>query len=153
MNFTHLTNKLVKYRNDKIVFVGLGNDARGDDAAGLLFSNMLKTKSAFKNSKFIIAGKSPENYLQEILAYNPETVVFVDAANWGGNPGEISILDADTIANIDISTHTFSIKMVEEFLSLNNKIDFYYIGIQPENIELGKKMSLQVSQAINNFFI
>ncbi len=152
MNFTHLINKLAKYKNDKIVFIGLGNETRGDDLAGLLFIDILKTTSAFENSKFIIAGKNPENYLQEILNYNPEAAVFIDAANWGGEPGEISFIESDNIANIDFSTHAFSIKIVEQFLTLNNKMDFIYIGIQPENTELGKKVSLQVSQAIKKFF-
>jgi hydrogenase 3 maturation protease len=152
MNFTHLTDRLSKYRNDKIVFVGLGNELRRDDLAGLVFINALKTKAVFNKSKFIIAGKNPENYLQEILESNPEAVVFIDAADWGGEPGDISFLEADSIASGDFSTHAYSIKLLEQFLLLNRQMDFVYIGIQPKTNELGKEMSLQVNQAIKQFF-
>ena len=152
MNFTHLTDRLSKYRNDKIVFVGLGNELRGDDLAGLVFIDTLKTKTVFNKSKFIIAGKNPENYLQEILGSNPEAVVFIDAADWGGEPGDISFLEADSIASGDFSTHAYSIKLLEQFLSLNMPMDFVYIGIQSKTTALGKEMSSQVNHAIKEFF-
>ena len=153
MNFTQLINRLSKYRNDKIVFVGLGNELRGDDLAGLVFIDTLKTKTVFNKSKFIIAGKNPENYLQEILGSNPEAVVFIDAADWGGEPGDISFLEADSIASGDFSTHAYSIKLLEQFLSLNRQMDFVYIGIQPKNTDFGKEITLEVNHAIKEFFI
>ncbi len=152
MNFTQLTDRLSKYNSNKIAFVGLGNELRGDDLAGLVFIEALKTKTVFNKSKFIIAGKNPENYLQEILDYNPEAVVFIDAADFLGEPGEISLLESDLLANIDFSTHAYSIKLIEKFLSLNRQIDFIYIGIQPKTTELGKEMSSQVNHAIKEFF-
>ena len=152
MNFTQLTDRLSKYNSNKIAFVGLGNELRGDDLAGLVFIEALKTKTVFNKSKFIVAGKNPENYLQEILDYNPEAVVFIDAADFLGEPGEISLLESDSLANIDFSTHAYSIKLIEKFLSLNRQIDFIYIGIQPKTTELGKEMSSQVNHAIKEFF-
>ena len=153
MNFTQLTDKLSKYNSNKIAFVGLGNELRGDDLAGLVFIDALKTKTVFNKSKFIIAGKNPENYLQEILISNPEAVVFIDAADWGGEPGDISFLEADTIASGDFSTHAYSIKLLEQFLSLNRPMDFVYIGIQPKNTDFGKEITLEVNHAIKEFFI
>jgi hydrogenase 3 maturation protease len=152
MNFTQLLNRLSKYRNDKIVFVGLGNEVRGDDLAGLVFIDALKTKTVFNKSKFITAGKNPENYLQEILISNPEVVVFIDAADWGGEPGDISFLDSDSIAGGDFSTHAYSIKLIEEFLLLNRRIDIVYIGIQTKSTNFRKGMSLQVYYSIKEFF-
>lgn len=152
MNFIHLTNSLSRYAKDKILFIGLGNDIRGDDLAGIFFTNLLKTKSAFKESNFIIAGKNPENYLGEITNLKPEAVVFADAASWGGLPGEISLIESENISDIDFSTHAYSIKLVEKFLLLNNRMDFYYIGIQTKSTELCKEMSSEVMSAIKNFF-
>ena len=152
MNFTQLTDKLSKYNSNKIAFVGLGNELRGDDLAGLVFIDMLRTKTVFNKANFISAGKNPENHLQEILDYNPEAVIFIDAADWGGEPGEISLLEPESLANIDFSTHAYSIKLIEKFLSLNNQIDFIYIGIQPKTTDFGKEMTLQVNHAIKEFF-
>lgn len=153
MNFTHLIDRLSRYVNDKIVFVGLGNETRGDDLAGLLFIDSLKKSKCFGESKFINAGKNPENYLHEILEYKPEAVVFIDAADWGGKPGEISFLESDSISNIDFSTHTFSIKLVEQYLLLSIPMDFVYIGIQPGTTEFGSEISFRVSESIKDFFM
>jgi len=153
MNFTQLIDRLSKHSNDKIVFVGLGNETRGDDFAGLVFIDALKTKTVFSQSGFIVAGTNPENYLQEILDYNPEAVVFIDAADWGGETGEISFLENESLANNDFSTHAYSIKLIEEFLLLNRRMDIVYIGIQTNPTTFRKEMSLQVNQAINEFFI
>lgn len=152
MNFTRLVNELSKYPINKIVFVGLGNKLRGDDFAGIFFINLLKTKPQFKDSKFITAGKNPENHLAEIVNFKPSLVVFIDAANWGGHPGEISIIKSETITNFDFSTHAYSIKLVEKFLLLNMKTEFLYIGIQTKCTELGKEMTEEVSSTIRNFF-
>lgn len=153
MNFTHLIDELSNYPADKIIFVGLGNKARGDDFAGIFFINLLRTKPKFKNSKFINAGKNPENHLAEIINHQPLLVVFVDAANWGGKAGDISFIKSETITNVDFSTHAYSIKLVEKFLLLNIKTEFLYIGIQTKCTELGKEMTEEVSSAIRNFFI
>jgi len=64
MNFMHLTDELSKYYTDKIVFVGLGNELREDDGAGLEFVERLKSEKEFNKSHFIIVGRNPENYLQ-----------------------------------------------------------------------------------------
>jgi len=44
MNFTQLTDELSKYDKDRIVFVGLGNELREDDGAGLELVERLKSK-------------------------------------------------------------------------------------------------------------
>ena len=78
-----------------------------------------------------MAGRNPENHLQAILNYNPQIVIFIDAAEWNGNPGEIKKFNEDEISHTDFSTHTFSIKMIQEFLLNQRQMDFMFLGIQP----------------------
>lgn len=152
MNFTDLINKLSKYGKKKIVFVGLGNELRTDDGVGIEFIKRLKAQREFKNSHFIIAERNPENFLYSILSCNPEVVVFIDAANWDGVPGEIKFFNDDEIKNTGFSTHTYSIKMIKDFLAIEGKMDFIFIGIQPFSTDFGFGLSTIVKTKIDEFF-
>ena len=152
MNFTQLTDELSKYDKDRIAFVGLGNELREDDGAGLELVERLKSKKEFHKSHFIIAERNPENHLQAILSYNPQIVIFIDAAEWGGNPGEIKKFNEDEISHTDFSTHTFSIKMIQEFLLNQRQMDFMFLGIQPLSTSFRQGISDLVKIKLEAFF-
>jgi len=152
MNFMHLTDELSKYYTDKIVFVGLGNELREDDGAGLELVERLKSKKEFHKSHFIIAGRNPENHLQAILNYNPQIVIFIDAAEWNGNPGEIKKVNEDEISHTDFSTHTFSIKMIKEYQLNHQQMDFMFLGIQPLSTNFRRGLSDLVKIKLEAFF-
>lgn len=152
MNFMHLTDELSNYRKDKIVFVGLGNELRADDAAGLELVKKIKSTNEFKTSPFILAGRNPENHLQTILDYNPEIVVFIDAAEWNGNPGDIKLFNDEDIALTEFSTHTFSIKMIKDYLINQKQMNVMFIGIKPLRKNFEEGLSEPVQIAIEKFF-
>jgi hydrogenase 3 maturation protease len=152
MNFTHLTDELSKYQDDRIVFVGLGNELRADDGAGLKLVERLKSKKEFKNSHFILAERNPENHLQEIISYNPQIVIFVDAADWNGNAGDIKIFNDEEVSQSGFSTHTFSIKMIKDFLLNHQQMDFMFIGNQPLTTNFSEGLSPQVKKKLDEFF-
>lgn len=152
MNFTHLTDELSNYDKDRIVFVGLGNELRADDGAGLKLTERLKSKNEFSNSHFILAGRNPENHLQEILNQNPQIVIFIDAAEWNGNPGEIKIFNDDEISQTEFSTHTFSITMIKDFLLNHQQMDFMFLGIQPLSTSFNEGLSEPIRIQLEKFF-
>lgn len=148
----HLTDELSKYDKNRIVFVGLGNELREDDGAGLELVERLKSKKEFHTSHFIIARRNPENHLQAILNYNPQIVIFIDAAKWNGNPGEIKKFNEHEITQTDFSTHTFSIKMIQEFLLNHRQMDFMFLGIQPLSTSFRQGLSDTIKNQIEAFF-
>ncbi len=152
MNFEEFSSALHCYKASKLVFVGLGNEYRNDDAAGLLFLRELKAVYWFKDSYFIRAERNPENFLEIILRYDPKAVVFIDAADWGGFPGNIRWLEKDEISGIKFSTHTFSINLIEQYLSSYKELDFFYLGIQIADQEPGTNVSPQIQDALKQFF-
>jgi hydrogenase 3 maturation protease len=152
MNFTHLTNELSIYQQDRIVFVGLGNEQREDDGAGLELVERLKSKKEFRKSQFIKAGRNPENYLQTILNCNPDIVVFIDAAEWNGSSGDVKIFNDEEIDQTEFSTHTFSIKMIKDYLLNQQPMNFMFIGIQPLRTNYKQGLSEPVQIAIEKFF-
>jgi hydrogenase 3 maturation protease len=152
MNFRDFSLDLIDFDPHKITFVAIGNKMRGDDGISFYFMEKLTNNPLFKESNFIDVGTNPENYLNKILNGNPELVIFIDAADFGGLPGEIRWLDNHQVNSIDISTHAFSIKLVEEFLSAENKILFKYVGIQPLSIKFEGTISKALLDSVNSFF-
>lgn len=152
MNFTQLTDELSKYDKERIVFVGLGNELREDDGAGLELTQRLKSKKEFHKSHFLIAGRNPENHLEAIINYNPQVVIFIDAAEWNGNPGEIKKFNEDEISQTDFSTHTFSITMIRDFLLNQKQMDFIFLGIQTFSTSFTQGLSDLVKIKLESFF-
>lgn len=152
MNFTHLQSELSRFNKEKIVFIGLGNELRGDDGAGLKLTELISSDKEFKDSHFIFAGTNPENYLQKILEFKPEAVIFIDTASWKVEPGEIKFLTSSEIRDSDFSTHAFSIKLIEKYINSNHPCKIFYLGIQPGSVSFGSSISEKVIAGINKFF-
>jgi hydrogenase 3 maturation protease len=153
MNINELHEHLKCFSNKEIVFIGLGNEYKGDDAAGLLLLDQLKLSLIFSDANFIKAGTNPENYLDKILALNLKVVVFIDAILLEEQPGTIKILSPEEVDSLSISTHTFSIKMIENYLKQHQQLEFFYLGIQPKLMKFFDNISDDVLQGINNFFV
>jgi len=151
MNFTDFKKALTE-PEDEIVFVGLGNIARGDDAAGLLFLRELKSQTTFRASNFFEAKTNPENYLERILELHPKLVVFIDAANVGVRPGDMGWIEADELDTARISTHAFNITMVEQYLKAHQSLNVKYFGIKPQSTTPGHPVSDIVKDSIKRFF-
>ena len=150
MNFKTFCKTLLPAEH--LVFAGLGNDARGDDAAGLLFLDILSRKPEFHSAVFICAGTNPENVLQPILNAQPSMLIFIDSTDWGGAPGDIRWIDRRELDQIRISTHAFSISMVEEYLRAHQAMDIRYLGIQVRSTRTGDPICQPVLRAIKTFF-
>lgn len=152
MNFTNFEKELYPFQSKDIVFVGLGNEYRGDDAAGLIFLNRLNESCEFVAAHFVNARTNPENHLEEILGYSPQLVVFIDAARFGGLPGELKWLRPSQVKQAKISTHAFSMDMVEKYLIAHQPMEFKYLAIQPHIMRPNQPLSTMVEQKLNQFF-
>lgn len=152
MNFNDFKRELSAFANHQIIFIGLGNELRGDDGAGLLFLKHLKRAAEFQRSFFVYAGTNPENYLQTILDSKAQLAVFIDAARWGGKPGEITWLSAEQIDAVGISSHAYSIRLVEQYLKTEQDMTFKYLVIEPFTMQLNRACSPVVQKSIHKFF-
>ncbi|MBL7136689.1 MAG: hypothetical protein ISS81_08895, partial [Candidatus Marinimicrobia bacterium] len=62
-------------------------------------------------------------------------------------------IDPGKIDSVNISTHAFSIKMVEEFLDKYHPFKFMYLGIEPFTTKLGENVSSEILKSIDSFFV
>jgi len=152
MNFRQFCSDLSGFRPEEIVFIGLGNHRRGDDAAGLFFTEELRQQKYFENANFILAGTNPENYLQAILDCKARLALFIDIAHEYDPPGALGWLPGDRIESAGISTHAFSISVIEKYIRAQKGPDVRYFVIKPDNCELDKPLSEFVKKNIKDFF-
>jgi hydrogenase 3 maturation protease len=142
----NFSDKLKNRLRGRSVLVGIGNTMRGDDGFGPHLVAALKDKVVFD---LVDCGTAPENHIFPILERNPETVVFLDAANFGGAPGEIRVLEMSEVAEISFSTHSASLNLLADlFREANPLLNICIVAIQPKDTALGARMSEEVRQGI-----
>jgi len=141
-----LFEQLKKFRGSRTLIVGIGNVLKGDDGVGPLVCEQLG--HAKISAELIDAGTVPENYIQPIIKKAPQNLLVIDAINFGASPGTIRIFEPDELQSQTISTHTLTPRIFIDMVCQNIKLDVYFVGIQPAQIQLGQSISPQVSQAI-----
>jgi len=135
----------------KVAILGIGSQLKGDDAGGILVAGDLQ-KSLAKSPKkteigVFVGGTAPENITSEIKKFGPSHLVIIDAADIGGSPGEIKLIDAENIGGISFSTHNLPANMLIEYLRQFLKCEVIIIGIQPKSLEFGKEPSAEMKKS------
>ncbi|MCL2888214.1 MAG: hydrogenase maturation protease [Elusimicrobia bacterium] len=147
-----MINKIKSFPAEKVLFLGIGNTARGDDGAGPYFINSLGSVSRHHKYKFIDCGTMPESFVKEIKACKPALIVFVDAANYGGAKAEIRELSLSEIDGVSASTHSMPLTVLAKFLAAEIKPAplFLFLGIQAASINMGDELDGDIIHSINN---
>ena len=150
MNLNKFNKFLSNYKKPNIVIIGLGNQARKDDGAGLLLIDQLQNREIFKKIHFIQVGRTPENYLQKILSVEPELVIFVDSIDCNTSD-EISLFTSEELEEEQFSTHSYSIKLIAKYIKKYGNPDIRYLGIPICNTQIQFNISSDVNNYINKF--
>lgn len=129
--------KLLSNKDKKILFVGIGNLLKKDDGAGVYVSSGIKGSDTVSS---LTVEVSIENYIGKINRINPDILVLIDAVDMGSVPGTYKLLDINQTEDMTFNTHNISARRVSDFF----KMPVYLIGIQPESIDFGEKMSYLV---------
>jgi|WetSurMetagenome_2_1015567.scaffolds.fasta_scaffold467260_2 hydrogenase maturation protease len=130
-------------------FLAIGNPDRGDDGAGIVLARRLREAGI----PFIIeGGMTPERVLPQVRDLGCETVVFLDAADFGAEPGAVVVMDAEQVAGRfpQISTHKLSLGTLASLVKGDHGNHVYLVGIQPASIEIdGGGLSDAVAAAVD----
>ncbi len=123
----NLTMELLKrLLEKKFLFLGVGNPERGDDGIGTMVVSKLETEHKLD------CGFVPENYTGKIRRMGPEVIIMVDAVDFGGNPGEITITEAENAKGAMLSTHSMPLSI---FCKMLPESKIYLLGIQPKSFQ------------------
>ncbi|UCG57328.1 MAG: hydrogenase 3 maturation endopeptidase HyCI [Phycisphaerales bacterium] len=137
--------QLNKLQGSKTVIVGIGNTLKGDDGAGPLVCQKLMGKVA---AEVVDAGTVPENYVGPIIKKTPQTLIIIDAIDFGASPGTLSIFRPDQLDSFVFSTHALSPHMFVDPICQQTNPDVFFIGIQPEHTRLGEPICAPVQKAV-----
>lgn len=141
-----LETQLRELLRGKTCVLGVGNRMRGDDGAGSFLAERIASRVA---AAVIDGGSAPENYLEKVAAERPDTVLIVDAVDFGGSPGDIRILEANRIGAGGLSTHAPSLRLAAEYLARRSGARVWLAAIQPASVAMGTDMGAPVSAAVD----
>jgi hydrogenase 3 maturation protease len=136
----------------KIAIVGIGNNLRSDDAAGILVAQRLMQSRCVQDLKHVLvidAGHAPENMTGELRRFMPDVVLLVDAAEMGEMPGTARWIPMEDLDGMSASTHSMPLSMLAGYLTLELHCDVALLGIQPSSNDFGENVSLVVLQAVD----
>lgn len=143
--------QLTSERSDplRIAIVGIGNEFRNDDAAGVLVARALLRYENPGHALILRAGHAPENFTNELRAYHPHLVLMVDAADMGAEPGSISLIPFEQIDGMTASTHSLPLSMLSRYLTLELNCAIALIGIQAASNDVGETVHPAVLAAVH----
>ncbi|MEM1990299.1 MAG: hydrogenase maturation peptidase HycI [Candidatus Bathyarchaeia archaeon] len=131
----------------KLVIMGIGNILKGDDALGPEFVSELRGKLP-KNVEVLDCGTVPENFIGKIIWLKPSHVLLVDAAHFGGRPGEMILIPSDHISGVASSTHNVPLNILAELIGKFSGAKVMLLGIEPKNLNLGDDMSPEIRESV-----
>ena len=146
MSPTELESELRKNLTGKVVILCVGSRSRGDDIFGPLLAKRIAGKVA---AEVIDAENVPENYLGKVAKLNPDVVLLVDAAHFGGQPGQLKLLAPQTLAESSFSTHSASLKLIEDYFKAECNSQVVMLAVQPKHVSFGVPPSPELIAAVD----
>ncbi len=139
-------------KSDKqIVVIGVGNEFRGDDAAGVIAARKIK-KEKLPYVKVILQSGEGTALIESWK--NADLVIIIDASRSNAEVGEIFRFDAQKQklpkSFFNYSTHAFSVTESIELARVLNRLppNLIVYAIEGKKFETGASLSPEVEKAI-----
>jgi len=140
----------------RVAVLGIGQELRGDDAAGLKVAQRLwavREPAAEERVLIVQAGPAPENQTGTLRRFGPDLVIMVDAAEMGEAPGTVRWLDWKETTGITAVGHALPLHVLAGYLVAELGCQVCLLGIQPATAsifsdEIGAPLSQEVSDAV-----
>jgi hydrogenase 3 maturation protease len=135
-------------RPPRVALVGIGNELNGDDAAGVMVARRVVKPDVQMNWLVIDAGPAPESFTGPMRKFQPDLVVFIDAAEMGEPVGTTAWLAWQATDGLSASTHSLPPTVLAKYLIHELGCQIAMIGIQPQQLELGNPLSPAVQKTV-----
>lgn len=113
------------------ILVSIGSSLKSDDNVANLVLRALRT-----DLEKIEAGPNPENFIKALTG--AERVFFLDAVDFGAEPGTVRLFSLNEVSSLAPSTHSFPVSL---FSSMLPGTELFVVGIQPKSLELGEELT------------
>lgn len=132
----------------RVAVVGVGSRIRGDDALGLEVARRLR-EAGLRGVLVIEAETVPENFTGELRRFRPSHVLLVDAAHFGGRPGDVVVAPSSSSTHgVSFSTHHMPLSMFARFVEASIGAKVILVGVQPGSLH-GEGLSPEVEEAVS----
>lgn len=125
------------------VYIGVGNQSLSDDGVGLELAQALQKQG---NKDVLLESDIETN--EDLWINDPHRpLLFLDAADFGETPGKITLLPMNLVLGNTSLSHRIlpSISGLIDHAQMRNA---YLLGIQPESLQAGGRISKPVRQAM-----
>jgi len=129
---------------EKVVVAGIGNPIRMDDFVGTKIVQDLQGKVSEK-IYLIECETVPENFMQQIIDFNPTHVLLIDAAILGLKPGDSRLIRPERLMAFPAySTHALPLGMFCGYLAKMTKANIALLLVEPKKADFGEGLTLEV---------
>ena len=142
----NLRRQLEQLLTGQVCFMGLGNVEYGDDAFGVRLAEALSGAGV---PDVIIAGVVPHRWIGQLVGF--DHVVFMDAIEFGGTPGDAIFLDSAEMTSRfpQISTHKISLSVLAQWVEATGKTKAWLLGAQPESLRARQPITAAVRNTVD----
>jgi hydrogenase maturation protease len=134
----------------KILLCGMGTKDRGDDGFGPYIVEHVQETN---NLKKIDCNIYPENYLNKILSFDPDLIIFFDTIKKEGIK-KLILRNEEILKNnpISVSTHNLPFSAMYQFLRGNTKAEIFLLGISANSYSELSRETKDIADQICNIF-
>ena len=142
-----LKDQLAHFIDGRVCLLGIGNRYQHDDAIGPYLAEALESRPDYD---VIDAGIIPEDYIETTANKHPDTILMVDATDFGGEPGEVRLLYPENVASSGVSKQAGSLRMLSEYLHARTHARIGLLAVQPADTSDGKGLSQPVAETLDD---
>jgi len=134
----------------RVVVLGIGNELRADDGAGPLVAAHLRGGHP---GRVFDGGQAPESFVGPVRRARPDAVALVDAADFGGAPGEVRVFSREQAGEASAciafapGTHAPPLPVLMELIAGESGAPVWLIAIQAKTTTMGESMTPEVESA------
>ncbi len=134
----------------RLAILGAGHELMADDGAGVMITDALIERFGLSPERFRVwsGGTAPECFTGVIKDFKADHVLIIDAADFGGAPGELCDVDPQVVGGVSFSTHMLPLKVMLDYLHKELGCRTTILGIQPACLEFGEEMTAPVREAV-----
>ena len=133
----------------RVVLAGVGNPIRMDDYVGVMVIQALKRKVSEK--VYLIECETvPEDFIPQIVDFNPTHVLLIDSALLGLKPGRYRLVEPERLtASPALSTHILPMRIFCEHVRVATKAEIALLLVEPEKSDFGEGLTPIVKASVS----
>ena len=129
----------------RTLLITVGNVLRADDGVGPFVGARVRFNRP--EYRVINAFTTPENVAQNAIDFRPDKIVLLDAATFGGRPGDVRIIPLEDISRqAAVSTHSFPLSVTFSIVREDTGAELVALGVEPGSLDFKEGLTPEVER-------